>query len=164
MKRFLLILLLSFGICGFSQSETSIGYIGFEFSHSLRIGYNVSLEISVVDHDGIPILVISKDSYLKDDRLREDKIIRLFQKEYDRIIEEVEKINAVDTYKNLNFQGWDGTTTKLVIAGEMWSLDNEISLSFWSPDVATDERGLGHYYEACRLIIKAAGLDPDDYF
>jgi len=78
-------------------------------------------------------------------------------------VEEIQKIDFSAMLNELDINGLDGTSTKLFISGVGWT-DNQTEFSFWSPDFYTEKRGLTHYYEACRLIIKAAGLNPEDYF
>jgi len=51
-------------------SQTKIGYIEFDFHHSLKIGMNVALNVAIEYEGKRPVLTILKDSYLGEERLK----------------------------------------------------------------------------------------------
>lgn len=160
MKNLFILIFLFISTITFCQIK--IGYIEFHFSHSLRISNNTALIIAIENTGKRPQLRILKDSYIGEEKLEEDHSVYLFKKEYERIIEEIQKINIGGMLNEPNAIILDGTSTRLILSDSGWN--DHIEFNFGTPNADTEKRGLTNYYEACRLIIKAAGLNPDDYF
>lgn len=150
----------------FSQEEQKkIAWIHLEIFQSNRIVGHLEVEISYYEGTDRPLLTIREGSDMNGKRVKSNIDREISTKKYNRIVKEIHKISLSAILSDFGEDAvvLDGVSAYLSF-GKGWGSSDSINLRFLSPNDETEERGLLHYYEACRLIIKAAGLNPDDYF
>lgn len=164
MRNIIFIGLLIWSSCVFSQ--TNIAYIELDITkdtYSIGPAPRLNVVIEFAGHKNArPRLRILKESTIEGKELKEEKAMFIFKKEYSMIVDEIKNIDFSAMLDKIETQGFHGSQTKLVISDGVWN--NSIEFNFWSPDADSERRGLTHCYEAMRLIILAADLNPDDYF
>lgn len=165
MKNIVVICLLMSVFCFSQEEQKKIALIHLEIFQSNRIGGHLKVEISYYESTDEPLLTIREGSDTNGKRVQSNIDGEISKKNYNRIVKEIHKISLSAILSDFGEDDivLDGVSTYMSF-GKGWASSDSINLRFLSPNDETEERGLLHYYEACKLIIKAAGLNPDDYF
>lgn len=146
-----------------AQFLEPLDYVKFEVVHALRIPHScTSIELSTT-YGSIdkPIKAVVKSSPASDNEKFEyskiDTSYYIDKAKFYLIIDVVQKISASDIY-SYRTMGEDGSTCKI----EFGNFQNYVSYIVWTPNYRTEERKLGPFLNACRMIIELVQLNPDE--
>lgn len=161
MKKLTLVLLLLFVTKISAQiNHSDIQTLTLEFSHSLRIPYNfVSVKI-VKFKDTIKLKVSSKASSKNTQWSYSnfDKNYVITTKEFDEITMGVAKLDPDKISQNFKHMLIDGYTCKI----EFGNYANSITYKLGGPNQKHTNDTTHRYFEICKMILKAAKLDPKE--
>jgi hypothetical protein len=153
-KYFITLLLLIFSFINvFSQEEEGDSYsVEFQISRAKIRGH--LLKILITEVDSTAIIKVS-DNY-KDF----DTTYTIPADKFDQIMNLVRKIDLDDLFIAMKTTGFDGTKCILIFG----NYQNKLTYQIWSPNYLTQERKLKTFLKACKLILKIAEIEEDQYF
>jgi len=144
----------------FAQEKNPIYDIEFHFGHSRRIPY-AKVDIKIVrrgDHYKLFLKSSPRDSSGQWNYSKKDTSFVISKEKFDELVKEVESISCTDIVKDAGTMGFDGNSCEIMFG----SYGSSITYKIWSPEADTRKRNLNHFLNACNLILKTAGLKPDD--
>jgi hypothetical protein len=138
------------------------GNLHFEFTHSMRIpNYHVTVDFYYQPWktgDTVVVRSISEPRSAQGwEKTARDTTFFILKDEYKRLLEAVNLIEPPKAQADDFLFGHDGYTCVI----EYGDFLNSVAIKVWVP---SSKNGPTGYYEACKLLLKAGGFNPNKIF
>lgn len=158
MRFIVLLVFLFIDLVGFAQDN--IYDIELHFEHSLRIP-NHYVDIKIQRRGDDVNLYVKVRPFKDSGEWAKNKIDSSFSISLDKfkfLIDELTKISCADIVSNSGETGLDGTICEIMFG----DFGSSITYKVWAPDYDTNKRKLNDFLNVFKLILKTAGLKPNE--
>ncbi|WP_162127680.1 hypothetical protein [Flavobacterium phycosphaerae] len=141
------------------QTNKSINYICYRYSHSMRIPYS-EVTIEIFKKQKYAIVKVRSKAANNDKQWEYSKIKNEFKvdlKTFEKLTKKLVPLQTIELDKGM---GFDGTNSEI----EFGNGNKNFKYNAWTPELNTDKRGLNYFLDCCKELILLGKLDPKEIF